>query len=187
MSMTEFISILKIDTVYILSLMSSVIAVVFKVYDLDVSMSLWQLLSFIRELVITDIKDSSAEHDFNSSRLSQQIDNVSEHNYIIWQLTLTKDLMLNSINQSLETDIKDLLTKVNLDEKLIYQDKMIYYNKKLYISVFLHDNIIAKYYDNSLADYFNYNKTLELLMRKYLWLCIASEVKECVETYAIYR
>ena len=33
--------------------------------------------------------------------------------------------------------------------------------------MFLHDNIIVKYHDDLLADYFNYNKTLELLTRKY--------------------
>ena len=76
--------------------------------------------------------------------------------------------MLNSINQSLETGTEDLLTKVNLDKKLIYQDKMIYYNEKLYIPVFLHNNIIVKHYDDSFTDHFNYNKTLELLIRKYL-------------------
>ena len=64
---------------------------------------------------------------------------------------------------------------------------MIYHDKKLYISVFLHNDIIVKHYDNSLADYFNYNKTLELLTRKYSWLCIASEVKEYIETCAICR
>ena len=64
---------------------------------------------------------------------------------------------------------------------------MIYYNKKLYILVFLYNNIIAKHYNNSLADYFNYNKTLELLTRKYSWSCIALEVKEYVKTCAIYR
>ena len=79
-----------------------------------------------------------------------------------------KKIILNLINQSLETDAEDSLTKVNLDEKLIYQDKMIYHNEKLYISVFLHNDIIVKHYDNSLADYFSYNKTLELLTRKYL-------------------
>ena len=53
--------------------------------------------------------------------------------------------------------------------------------------MFLHNNIIVKHYDNSLVDYFSYNKTLELLMRKYSWSCIASEVKEYVETCAICR
>ena len=33
--------------------------------------------------------------------------------------------------------------------------------------MFLHDDIIAKHYNNSLVDYFSYNKTLELLTRKY--------------------
>ena len=99
---------------------------------------------------MTDIKDSSAEHNFNSSRSSQQIDNIDENKYIVQQLTLIKDLILRSINQSLETgtedsssevnlesifikktilnlinqsleiDTEDLLTKVNLDKKLIY-------------------------------------------------------------------
>ena len=78
-----------------------------------------------------------------------------------------KKTMLNLINQSLETDTEDSLTEVNLDKKLIYQDKTIYHNKKLYILVFLYDDIIAKYYNNSLADYFSYKKTLELLTRKY--------------------
>ena len=64
---------------------------------------------------------------------------------------------------------------------------MIYHNKKLYILVFLYDNIIAKHHDNLFADYFSYNKTLELLIRKYLWSCIASEVKEYIETCAICR
>ena len=62
---------------------SSVIAVVFEVYNLDVSTSLQQSLSFIKELVMTDIKDSSAEYDFNSFRLSQQINNVSKNKYIV--------------------------------------------------------------------------------------------------------
>ena len=70
--------------------------------------------------MMTDIKDLSAEHDFDSFRLSQQINNVSENKYIVWQLTLIKDLMLRSINQSLETGIKDSLTEVNLDKKLVY-------------------------------------------------------------------
>ena len=96
-------------------------------------------------------------------------------------------MTLRSINQSLETDTKDLSIKVNLDEKLVYQDKTIYHNKKLYISVFLCNNIIVKHHDNSLADYFSYNKTLELLIRKYSWSCIASEVKEYVKTCAICR
>ena len=66
-----------------LLLISSVITVVSEVYNLDVSMSLQQLLSFIKELVTADIKDSSAEHDFNSSRLSQQINDISENKYIV--------------------------------------------------------------------------------------------------------
>ena len=77
----------------------------------------------MKELMTADIKDSSAEHDFNSSRLSQQIDNVSENEYIIWQLILTKDLILRSINQSLETGIKDSSSKVNL--KSIFMKKII--------------------------------------------------------------
>ena len=113
-------SILKIDIVCILLLINSVVIVVSEVYNLDMSMLLQQLLSFIKELMITDIKDSSAEHDFDSFRLSQQINNISENKYTIWQLILIKDLILNLINQSLETDIKDSLTKVNLDKKLIY-------------------------------------------------------------------
>ena len=70
MSITKFMSILKIDITCILLSTSSVVTVVFEVYDLDVSMLLWQSLSFIKELMMTDIKDSSIEHDFNSSRLS---------------------------------------------------------------------------------------------------------------------
>ena len=81
--MTEFMSILKIDMTYILLSTSSVVAVVFEVYNLDLSMSLQQSLSFIKELVTADIKDSSAEHNFDSSRSSQQIDDVSENKYII--------------------------------------------------------------------------------------------------------
>ena len=103
------------------------------------------------------------------------------------ELIFVKKMMLNSINQSLEIDTEDLLTEVNLDKKLIYWDKTVYYNKKLYISVFLCDDIIAKHYNNLLADYFNYNKTLELLIRKYLWLYIASEVKEYVKICTICR
>ena len=80
---------------------------------------------------------------------------------------MTKDLILRSINQSLETDNEDLSIKVNLDKKLIYQDKIVYHNKKLYISEFLYNDIIAKHYDNSFIDYFSYNKILELLIRKY--------------------
>ena len=83
MSIIKFISILKIDMTCMLSLMSSVVVVVFEVYNLDISISLQQSLSFIKELVTADIKDSSAEHDFNSSRLSQQINNVSENKYIV--------------------------------------------------------------------------------------------------------
>ena len=30
-----------------------------------------------------DIKDSSAEHDFNSSRSSQQINNIDKNKYIV--------------------------------------------------------------------------------------------------------
>ena len=81
--MTKFMSILKINIACMLLLTSSVITLVFKVYDLDVSMSLQQSLSFIKELIIIDIKDSSAEHDFDSSRLSQQINNVSENKYTV--------------------------------------------------------------------------------------------------------
>ena len=66
-------------------------------------------------------------------------------------------MILNLINQSLETDAEDLLTKVNLDENLN--------NKKLYILVFLYNDIIVKHHNNSLADYFDYNKILELLTR----------------------
>ena len=88
-------------------------------------------------------------------------------NKVNLELIFMKKIILNSINQSLETDVKDLLTKVNLDEKLIYWNKIIYYNEKLYISVFLYNNIIAKHYNDFLTDYFNYNKTLELLTRKY--------------------
>ena len=73
--------------------------------------------------MITDIKDSSVEHDFNSSRSSQQINDISENKYIIQQLTLIKDLILRLINQSLETDIKDLLSKVNLE--LIFIKKIM--------------------------------------------------------------
>ena len=40
MSITKFMSILKIDMTCMLLLMSSIITVVFKVYDLDVSTSL---------------------------------------------------------------------------------------------------------------------------------------------------
>ena len=68
--MTKFISILKIDTAYILLSTSSIIAVVSEVYNLDVSILLQQSLSFIKELVIADIKDLSVEHDFNSFRSS---------------------------------------------------------------------------------------------------------------------
>ena len=32
---------------------------------------------------MTDIKDLSVEHDFNSSRSSQQIDNIGENKYIV--------------------------------------------------------------------------------------------------------
>ena len=53
-----------------LLLMNSIIAVVFEVYNLDISMSLQQSLSFIKELVTADIKDSSTEYDFNDFRLS---------------------------------------------------------------------------------------------------------------------
>ena len=67
-----------------------------------------------------DIKDLSIEHDFNSFRLSQQINNISKNKYIVQQLILIKDLILRSINQSLETDTEDLSIKVNLDEKLVY-------------------------------------------------------------------
>ena len=49
---------------------SSIITVVSEVYDLDMSILLQQLLSFIKELVTVDIKDSSIEHDFNNFRLS---------------------------------------------------------------------------------------------------------------------
>ena len=41
MSMTEFMSILKIDTAYMLLLTSSVVTVVSEVYDLYVSTLLW--------------------------------------------------------------------------------------------------------------------------------------------------
>ena len=75
--MTEFMSILKINIACMLLSTSSIIVVVSKVYNLDVSTSLQQSLSFIRELVITDIKDSSVEHDFNSFKLSQQINNIN--------------------------------------------------------------------------------------------------------------
>ena len=71
MSMTKFISILKIDMTCMLLSTSSIVAVVFEVYNLDVSTSLQQSLSFIKELVTADIKDLNAEHDFNSSRSSQ--------------------------------------------------------------------------------------------------------------------
>ena len=70
-----------------------------------------------------DIKDSSAEHDFNSFKLSQQIDNISENEYIVWQSTLIKDLILKLINQNLETGIEDLLSKVDLE--LIFIKKII--------------------------------------------------------------
>ena len=100
--------------------MSSVVAIVSKVYNLDVSTLLQQSLSFIKELVIADIKDLSAEHNFDSFRSSQQIDNISENKYIVQQLILTKDLILNLINQSLEIDTEDSLIRVNLDKKLIY-------------------------------------------------------------------
>ena len=73
--------------------------------------------------MITDIKDSSIEHNFNSSRLSQQIDDISKNKYIIQQLTLIKDLILRLTNQSLETDTKDLLSKVDLE--LIFMKKRI--------------------------------------------------------------
>ena len=76
-------SILKINIAYMLSLISSIIAVISEVYNLDMFISLQQSLSFIEELVIIDIKDSSIEHDFDSSRLSQQIDNVSKNKYIV--------------------------------------------------------------------------------------------------------
>ena len=83
MSMTEFMSILKIDIACMLLSISSVVTVVSEVYNLDVSMSLQQSLSFIKELVTADIKDSSAEHDFDSFKLSQQINNISENKYIV--------------------------------------------------------------------------------------------------------
>ena len=83
MSMTKFMSILKIDIIYMLLLISSVVAIVFEVYDLDVSISLQQSLSSIKELVIADIKDLSAEYDFDNSRLSQQINDVDENEYIV--------------------------------------------------------------------------------------------------------
>ena len=82
-SIIKFMSILKIDITYMLLLMSSIVAIVSKVYNLDMSMSLQQLLSFIKELVTIDIKDSSAEHDFDSSRSSQQINNISENKYTV--------------------------------------------------------------------------------------------------------
>ena len=63
-------SILKIDMTCILLLINSVVAIVSEVYDLKMFILLQQLLSFIRELVMTDIKDSSAEHDFNSFKSS---------------------------------------------------------------------------------------------------------------------
>ena len=68
--MTKFMSILKVDTACISLLISSIVVVISKVYDLDMSTSLQQSLSFIRELIIVDIKDSSAEHDFDSFRSS---------------------------------------------------------------------------------------------------------------------
>ena len=83
MSITKFMSILKVDIACILLLMNSVVAVVFEVYDLNVSILLQQSLSFIKELVITDIKDLSAEYNFDSFRLSQQINDVSENKYIV--------------------------------------------------------------------------------------------------------
>ena len=98
---------------------SSVVTVVSEVYNLDVSMSLQQSLSFIKELVTADIKDLSAEYNFDSSRSSQQIDNVSENKYIVQQLTLIKDLTLRLINQSLEIDIKDSSSKVDLESIFI--------------------------------------------------------------------
>ena len=97
-STIKFISILKINIACISLSMSSIIAVVFKVYDLDVFTSLQQSLSFIKELIITDIKDLSVKHDFDSSRSSQQINNISENKYTVQQSTLIKDLTLNSIN-----------------------------------------------------------------------------------------
>ena len=57
--------------------------VVSKVYNLDISMSLQQSLSFMKELITADIKDSSVEHDFNSFRLSQQINDINENKYIV--------------------------------------------------------------------------------------------------------
>ena len=81
--MIKFMSILKIDIAYMLLLTSSIIAVVFKVYDLDVFTLLQQSLSSIKELVMTDIKDLSTEYNFDSSRSSQQINNVSKNKYIV--------------------------------------------------------------------------------------------------------
>ena len=69
--MTKFIFILKIDTACILLSTSNIVAIVSEVYNLDVFILLQQSLSFIKELLIVDIKDLSIEHDFDSSRSSQ--------------------------------------------------------------------------------------------------------------------
>ena len=69
-STIKFISILKINIAYILLSISSIVAVVSKVYNLNMFILLQQLLSSIKELIIVDIKDLSIEHDFNSSRSS---------------------------------------------------------------------------------------------------------------------
>ena len=66
---------------------------------------------------------------------------------------------------------------------IINDEDLVKYNKCLYIfdDAIVKEELIKKYYDDSLSEHFKIQKTLSLIQRKYFWLICAKQMKTYVQ------